>query len=104
MPEKDPNLWSGIGALLLALQTFIYAAIVAIVRTLRDDQETPWRRIVLEAALCGLLAQGLHSGALFFFGWDIPTLVAATVGFFGPEWLRKKINSAVDRNIDKGGS
>lgn len=102
MPEKDPNFWTAVGAALLALQAFAYAAIVAIVRILRDDQETPWRRIALEMALCGLLAQGLHSGAHYFFGWEVPTLIAGAVGFFGPEWLRMKINRAVDRKIDKG--
>lgn len=92
MPEREELLTAIVGAL-SAVQAFGYAAAVAIVRVMRDEHEAPWRRIALEAAMCGLLAQGLDSAARYFFDWQVPTFIAACVGLLGPEWVRKQINS-----------
>jgi len=100
MPEKDPNFITAIGDALMTIQVFLYAALVAMVRILRDEKEQKWKRIILEMVLCGLLAQGIESGARYFFEWDIPTLIAAAVGLLGPEWVRMKINKAASKKID----
>jgi len=102
MPEKDPNLYAAIADSFSAIQVFIYAAIVAMVRLLLDDKETKWQRIALEMALCGLLAQGIESGAKFFFAWDVPTLIASAIGLLGPTWIRTKAKAAISKKIDGG--
>lgn len=97
MPERDPGLITAIISAAYALQAFLYAALVAFVRIVRDGKEPAWKRIALEAFLCGLLAQGIDSGAKFFFDWHIPTFIAACVGLLGPEWIRKNLNKKVSQ-------
>jgi lambda family phage holin len=102
MPDKDPNTYTDIANSFSAIQVFIYAAIVAMVRLLLDEKETKWQRIALEMALCGLLAQGIESGAKFFFAWDVPTLIASAIGLLGPTWIRTKAKAAISKKIDGG--
>lgn len=100
MPEKDPNLYAAIAGSFNAIQVFIYAAMVALVRLLLDEKETKWQRIGLEMALCGLLAQGVESGASFFFNWNVPTLIASAIGLLGPTWIRAKAKAAISKKLE----
>jgi len=100
MPERDPNLYAALFESFTSMQVFIYAAVVAMVRLLLDEKETKWQRIALEMALCGLLAQGVESGASFFFNWDVPTLIASAIGLLGPTWIRAKAKEAISKKLD----
>lgn len=100
MSDKDPNVYLLFSESFNAIQVFIYAAVVAMVRLLLDEKETKWQRIVLEMALCGLLAQGVDSGASFFFNWDVPTLIASAIGLLGPTWIRAKAKAAINKKLE----
>jgi len=102
MPEKDPQFWAWLSWALGPIQALLYAVVVAGIRILRDGKEKAWKRILLEMLLCGLLAQAIDSGFRAFFDLSIPTVIAASVGLLGPEWVRMKVNKVVNKRIEEG--
>ncbi|WP_044871991.1 phage holin, lambda family [Pseudomonas sp. LFM046] len=103
MTEKDPSLWGIVLAWLLepspALQGFLMALLIAVLRLIYDRKEKAWQRIALEGLLCGLLTvAGTSITALALSFWwptfqapvaQIAIGVGGTVGFFGVEAVRR---------------
>lgn len=100
MPDRDPNILAIFGAAFDAIQVFIYAAMVAIVRILMDEREKIWHRVLLEMVFCGLLAQGADELVRVIFSWDMPTAVAAGVGLLGPTYIRMKLRKVIEKKIE----
>lgn len=100
MNDKDPELVTILLGVYEASKVFVLAALVAVTRILWDGKEQSWLRIALECALCGFLAQGVHSLAEVAFSWDMPTAIAAAVGMVGPSYLRMKLRKAINKKLD----
>lgn len=121
MDEKDPSLWGTILDWLLdpspALQGFLMALLIAVLRLIYDRKEKAWQRIALEGLLCGLLTvAGTSITALALSLWwptfqapvaQIAIGVGGTVGFFGVEAVRRAAVRLLNiklREVGPGGS
>jgi lambda family phage holin len=92
MSDRNTDQWSSLVALFQQHSPLLYGAIASIILAfLRQiyEGEHPWRRMTLEAVLCGALSVVLVSGLHWF---SVPqsaaTFVGGMVGFLGVEKVR----------------
>ncbi|MDF9756775.1 phage holin, lambda family [Pseudomonas hunanensis] len=92
MPEKDPGLWAAAIAWLVAHQPQLYtggiAAVVAMCRVIYGGGRG--RKVVLEGAICGLIAISLLPVLEYFaLPPNLSVFAGCMVGFMGVEKLRE---------------
>ena len=77
LKEVDSSLWG-----------VFMSIIMAVLRIVRDKEESKIFRIAVEALLCGAITFTIGSGvkALGYEGWDL--FVGGTVGAFGSQYVR----------------
>lgn len=93
MPNKDPGIWQ---AVIEHLPWFLVSALtfcVAFARGVHDGG--PWKKALLGAVVCTLLAVGLYPVFLWLAesrGWpgDVAVAPCVFLGFLGTEWIRNK--------------
>lgn len=75
--EVDSSIWG-----------VFMSIIMAVLRIVRDKEESKIFRIAVEALLCGAITFTIGSGveALGYEGWDL--FVGGTVGAFGSQYVR----------------
>ena len=97
MPWKDPNNW-------LSAETMapLLSFVLALLRTMYQDQEPSWGRRLLESAICGLitLSSGFAIDALGMHG-DWKYAVAGGIGFLGTEYIRTIATRFINRKVEK---
>ena len=91
MPEKDPGLWAALLAWLVAHQPQLYtggiAAAVAMCRVIYGGGRG--RKVLLEGAICGLIAISLLPVLEYFaLPTNLSVFAGCMVGFMGVEKLR----------------
>lgn len=76
--------------------------ILALLRTMYQDNEPSWLRRVIESSLCGLitLSAGYGINALGAHG-DWKYAVAGGIGFLGIEYIRGFAKRFLDRKLEK---
>lgn len=83
-----------------AFQAVVMSVLIAIMRVLYDNNETTWRRILLEAALCGNLTLAGYYALLW---WKLPPQAAIVVGaalaFIGIEEMRKIVRALARKQL-----
>ena len=97
MPWKDPNNW-------LSAETMapLLSFVLALLRTMYQDQDPSWVRRLLESAICGLitLSSGFAIDALGLNG-DWKYAVAGGIGFLGTEYIRTIATRFINRKVEK---
>jgi len=97
MPWRDPNNW-----LIPEIMAPLLSFVLALLRTIYQNQEPSWLRRLLESVICGMLT--LSAGfAISAMGMnnDWKFAVAGAVGFAGTEYIRTVAQKFIDRKIDK---
>lgn len=102
MPEKDPGLWTAALAWLVAHQPQLYtggiAATVAMCRVIYGGGRG--RKVVLEGALCGLIAISLLPVLEYFaLPANLSVFAGCMVGFIGVEKLREYSERLMSRKV-----
>lgn len=105
MPNKDPSFLQMLYLAISESQTLqgaIMAFIIAMLRTLYDEKNPKFLRIVLESLICGTLSLCFTSLIEFF---HLPNSAAITlggaIGFIGVNQLRELILKSLHNRINK---
>ncbi|MDN7144142.1 phage holin, lambda family [Pseudomonas sp. JQ170] len=103
MPEKDPGLWAAAIAWLVAhqpqLTTGVIAAAVAMCRVIYGGGRG--RKIVLEGAICSLIAISLLPVLEYFaLPPNLSVFAGCMVGFIGVEKLRDYSDRFMSRKVE----
>ena len=87
--EVDSSLWG-----------VIMSIFMAVLRIVRDKEESKIFRIAVEALLCGAITFTIGSGvkALGYEGWDL--FIGGTVGAFGSQYVRAFGQAWVKRKVE----
>ena len=101
MPWKDPNHWQWITRSEFVAPLLAFAT--ALLRAAYDDEDPAWVKILLESAVCALIAIGV--GALLAeigFGSSNARIAAASVvGLYGVDYVRHIGNTIANRKFGK---
>lgn len=91
--EIDSSIWG-----------VFMSIIMAVLRILRDKEESKFSRIMIESLLCGAITFTIGSGvkALGYEGWDL--FVGGTVGAFGSQYVRALGQAWVKRKTESEGN
>ena len=77
---------------------------IAFLRVMYDDKEPRFWRRGLEAALCGMIALGVASGAeALGISANFSTFIGGAIGLFGADQIRSWGRQIVRYRIGKGG-
>lgn len=94
---RDPNNWLS-AEIMAPLLSFI----LALLRTMYQDNDPSWIKRLLESTICGLitLSSGFAINALGMSG-DWKYAVAGGIGFLGTEYIRTIAIKFINRKVEK---
>lgn len=101
MPWKDPGNWQWLTK--AEFMSPLLAFATAFLRAAYDEDEPAWLKILLESAVCALIAIGVGAllAELGFSSGNARIAAASVVGLYGVDYVRHIGNNLANRKLGK---